>query len=162
MGSQSRTWLRDWTTAKGVFKFIKSPFYKMLPNPSSVCLLHDRSMTRRQGVETGSSNFIQRARYLERCGLTSQSNILPGSGCQFLLQNRKEDKMRMWSKMTFNIIKHLLIWPASGRGCVNLFFSVAVSRMGRVRLSLWDKQSHFSLTFRQRGTFPGAGHHVWL
>ena len=38
--------------------------------------------------------------------------------------------------MAVNITKHLLAWPASGRGYVNLFFSVAISRVGRVRWSV--------------------------
>ena len=52
---------------------------------------------------------------------------------------------------SISLAKRVWEQPASGKGCINLFFLAAIHRWQGQIISLWAEKRHFSSTVRQRG-----------
>ena len=68
--------------------------------------------------------------------------------------------MRKYSKKAISLAEYLLVWPASGRGCVHFFFLQSFTGGQGQNVFLWAEQRH-QLSGRGAG-FPQAGYYVCL
>lgn len=86
----------------------------MLPNPRFVGSPHDWPIIRR-GVEARNSNFIQKIRYPRRWWTSGLGHHLTGLWMTVCFIDREGEKVRLLSKKTINLAKHLLAWLALGK-----------------------------------------------
>ena len=111
----------------------------LLSSPSSLCGLHDRPMNQRlnqrQDVEIRHTSLFGKPADQEDGRVMSQKNHLigvwmPGPFIDPEIEASRIEREGQWgskAKRAISLVKQLPEWPASGSGCVNLFFSFLLS-----------------------------------
>ena len=124
----------------------------LLPSPSLLCWSHNRPMNQRlnqrQDVEIRNTSLFGKPANWEDGKVMSQKNHLirvwmPGSFIAPEIEVSRIEKESQWGskvKRAISLVKHFPEQPASGNGCVNIFFfsSFFLSLVGRVRLPLCE------------------------